>query len=55
MNLIECFRVALRGLMSNKMRAALTMLGIIIGVGVVTICCLLFRIMTISESATSWN
>ena len=35
MNLIECFRVALRGLSSNKMRTALTMLGIIIGVCVV--------------------
>src|SRR5579863_3306018 len=35
MNLFECFRVALRGLMSNKLRTALTMLGIIIGVGVV--------------------
>ena len=37
MNLFECFRVALRGLMSNKMRTALTMLGIIMGVGVVII------------------
>jgi len=35
MNLIESFRVAMRGLTSNKMRTALTMLGIIIGVGVV--------------------
>ena len=35
MNLLESFRVALRGLASNKMRTALTMLGIIIGVAVV--------------------
>jgi len=35
MNIFECFRVAMRGLLSNKMRTALTMLGIIIGVGVV--------------------
>ena len=37
MNVFECFRVALRGLASNKMRTALTMLGMIIGVGVVII------------------
>src|SRR5580704_16885040 len=37
MNLLESLRVALRGLSSNKMRTALTMLGIIIGVGVVII------------------
>ncbi|HLK61449.1 MAG TPA: hypothetical protein VKU00_33175, partial [Chthonomonadaceae bacterium] len=35
MNLWECFRVAVRGLSNNKLRTALTMLGIIIGVGVV--------------------
>jgi putative ABC transport system permease protein len=35
MNLRESLRVAMRGLASNKMRTALTMLGIIIGVGVV--------------------
>jgi putative ABC transport system permease protein len=35
MNLFECFRVAIRGLMSNKMRTGLTMLGLIMGVGVV--------------------
>jgi putative ABC transport system permease protein len=32
MNLMESVRIALRGLVANKMRAALTMLGIIIGV-----------------------
>src|SRR5579871_1716009 len=35
MNILECLRVAVRGLSSNKMRTMLTMLGIIIGVGVV--------------------
>ena len=35
MNVRESLRVAMRGLASNKMRTALTMLGIIIGVGVV--------------------
>jgi putative ABC transport system permease protein len=35
MNLLESFRIAMRGLASNKLRAALTMLGIIIGVGAV--------------------
>lgn len=35
MNLVESFRVALRALAANKLRTALTMLGVIIGVGAV--------------------
>lgn len=35
MNLAESFRIALRSLVANKLRASLTMLGIIIGVGAV--------------------
>jgi putative ABC transport system permease protein len=35
MNIIESFRIAFRALLSNKLRAALTMLGIVIGVGAV--------------------
>src|SRR5207249_5145000 len=46
MNLFECFRVAIRGLANNKMRTALTMLGIIMGVGVVII------VVAIGEGAT---
>ncbi|MGO8671277.1 MAG: ABC transporter permease [Capsulimonadaceae bacterium] len=46
MNLIENLRIALRGLASNKMRTGLTMLGIIIGVGVVII------VVAIGQGAT---
>jgi len=35
MNVVESIRIALRALTANKLRAALTMLGIIIGVGAV--------------------
>ncbi len=35
MNIVESLRVAMRGLAANKLRAVLTMLGIIIGVGAV--------------------
>ena len=35
MNLLASFRIALRALQANKLRSALTMLGIIIGVGAV--------------------
>jgi putative ABC transport system permease protein len=35
MNLVESIRIALRALLANKLRAVLTMLGIIIGVGAV--------------------
>lgn len=35
MNLIESFIIAIRSLLANKMRSALTMLGVIIGVGAV--------------------
>ncbi len=46
MNLYESLRVSLRGLVSNKMRSALTMLGIIIGVAVVII------VVAIGQGAT---
>ncbi|MEI7645136.1 MAG: ABC transporter permease [Chloroflexales bacterium] len=35
MNIIESFRISFRALIANKLRAALTMLGIVIGVGAV--------------------
>ena len=46
MNILESLRVAIRGLASNKMRTALTMLGIIIGVAVVII------VVAIGQGAT---
>ncbi len=46
MNVFESLQVALGGLTSNKMRTALTMLGIIIGVGVVII------VVAIGQGAT---
>src|SRR5579872_4861214 len=46
MALLESLRVALRGLSSNKLRTGLTMLGIIIGVGVVIL------VVAIGEGAT---
>ncbi len=46
MNLIECLRVALRALLNNRMRTALTMLGMIMGVGVVIL------VVAIGEGAT---
>ena len=45
MNILETFRVALGSLTSNKMRSALTMLGIIIGVGAV------IALMSVGEGA----
>ena len=35
MNIVESFRIAMRSLGANKMRAGLTMLGVIIGVAAV--------------------
>ncbi len=46
MNLFESLRVSMRGLVSNKMRSALTMLGIIIGVAVVIL------VVAIGQGAT---
>ena len=46
MNLLESLRVSIRGLANNKLRSALTMLGIIIGVGVV------IMVVAIGEGAT---
>jgi putative ABC transport system permease protein len=47
MNLIENVKIALRALVSNKLRSTLTMLGIIIGVGAVV------ALMAIGEGATA--
>ncbi|MCC6191151.1 MAG: ABC transporter permease [Anaerolineales bacterium] len=47
MNIGESFRIALRALAANKLRAALTMLGIIIGVGSVV------ALMAIGNGATA--
>ena len=44
-DLLENVRVALDGLLANKMRSALTMLGVIIGVGAV------IALMSIGEGA----
>jgi len=46
LNIVESLRVALRGLANNKLRTALTMLGMIIGVGVVIL------VVAIGEGAT---
>src|SRR5258707_3663120 len=47
MNFAENFRIALRALAANKLRSALTMLGIIIGVGAVV------SLMAIGTGATA--
>ena len=47
MGLLENIRLAIMGLLSNKMRALLTMLGIIIGIGSV------ITIVTVGDSMTS--
>ena len=44
---MENFRIALRALASNKLRSALTMLGIVIGVGAVV------ALMAIGNGATA--
>src|SRR3954462_15298890 len=47
MDLFDNFRIALRALSANKLRSALTMLGIIIGVGAVV------ALMAIGTGATA--
>ena len=47
MNLMESVHQALSGLVSNKMRSLLTMLGIIIGIGSV------IAIMSVGDSMTN--
>ena len=47
MNGTNLFKIALRALANNKLRAFLTMLGIIIGIGAV------IAIMTVSSSLTN--
>ena len=47
MNFSENFAVALRALTANKLRSALTMLGIVIGVGAVV------ALMAIGNGATA--
>src|SRR5438270_7966307 len=47
MNLLENVRIAMRALAANKLRSALTMLGIIIGVGAVV------ALMAIGTGATA--
>src|SRR5438067_13940276 len=47
MDLLDNFRIALRALSANKLRSALTMLGIIIGVGAVV------ALMAIGTGATA--
>ncbi|MEP7359648.1 MAG: ABC transporter permease [Anaerolineales bacterium] len=47
MNLMENFRIALRALLANKLRAGLTMLGMIIGVGSVV------SLMALGNGATA--
>jgi putative ABC transport system permease protein len=47
MNILESFNMAIRSLFTNKLRSALTMLGIIIGVGSV------ISLMSIGRGAQS--
>ena len=47
MNIVRNLKLALRGLSTNKMRTALTMLGIVIGVAVVIL------VVAIGQGATT--